>query len=130
MTHTWPGNVRELENAVEHALDHGERRSLMPEDLPASVTTPERDIVEEATLDNVTLSEVERRYILRILEKMDGHQIKTAQILGIDRRTLYRRLRQYGFGGSLPDDEEDFDQVVKRTCRRRLFQPEAGEGRR
>jgi hypothetical protein len=46
---------------------------------------------------------------------MDGHQIKTAQILGIDRRTLYRRLRQYGYGGSLQDEEEDFDQVGKKS---------------
>jgi DNA-binding NtrC family response regulator len=107
MTHTWPGNVRELENAVEHALTMGSEDILGPEDLPASVTTPERDIVEEATLDNVSLEEVERRYILRILEKMDGHQIKTAQILGIDRRTLYRRLRQYGYGGSLREDDLD-----------------------
>ena len=115
MTHTWPGNVRELENAVEHALTMGSGEVLMPEDLPASVTTPERDIVDEATLDNVTLSEVERRYILRILEKMDGHQIKTAQILGIDRRTLYRRLRQYGYGGSLQEEEDDFVQVDKKS---------------
>ena len=123
MTHTWPGNVRELENAVEHALTMGSGEVLMPEDLPASVTTPERDIVEEATLDNVTLSEVERRYILRILEKMDGHQIKTAQILGIDRRTLYRRLRQYGYGGSLQDEEEDFDQVGKKSVRAQASTP-------
>lgn len=108
MTHAWPGNVRELENAVEHALTMGSGEILTPEDLPASITAPERDIVEEATLDNVPLSEVERRYILRILDKMGGHQIKTAQVLGIDRRTLYRRLRQYGYGGALRDDE-DFD---------------------
>ena len=107
MTRTWPGNVRELENAVEHALTMGSGDILNPEDLPASVTAPERDIVEEATLDNVSLEEVERRYILRILEKMDGHQIKTAQILGIDRRTLYRRLRQYGYGGHLREEDMD-----------------------
>jgi DNA-binding NtrC family response regulator len=106
MTHAWPGNVRELENAVEHALTMGSGEILTPEDLPASITAPERDIVEEATLDNVPLSEVERRYILRILDKMGGHQIKTAQVLGIDRRTLYRRLRQYGYGGALRDDDE------------------------
>ena len=121
MTHTWPGNVRELENAVEHALTMGSGEVLTPEDLPASVTTPERDIVEEATLDNVTLSEVERRYILRILEKMDGHQIKTAQILGIDRRTLYRRLRQYGYGGALQDEEDDFDQESKKSVGAQAF---------
>jgi DNA-binding NtrC family response regulator len=112
MTHTWPGNVRELENAVEHALTMGSGEILGAEDLPASVTSPERDIVEEAVLDNSTLAEVERRYILRILEKMDGHQIRTAQVLGIDRRTLYRRLRQYGYGGALKDalmSDEDLD---------------------
>jgi two-component system, NtrC family, response regulator HydG len=121
MTHTWPGNVRELENAVEHALTMGSGDVLTPEDLPASVTTPERDIVEEATLDNATLAEVERRYILRILEKMDGHQIKTAQILSIDRRTLYRRLRQYGYGGSFQEDEDDTDQAGKKNMRAQAF---------
>lgn len=107
MTHTWPGNVRELENAIEHALTMGSGEILLPEDLPVSVTAPERDIVQEATLDDVPLAEVERRYILRILEKMGGHQIKTATILGIDRRTLYRRLRQYRYAGRIPDDDEE-----------------------
>jgi len=108
MTHSWPGNVRELENAVEHALTMGSGEILTMDDLPSSVTSPERDIVEEAVLDNVPLAEVERRYIIKILEKMGGHQIRTAQILGIDRRTLYRRLRQYGYGGHLRDEESDF----------------------
>jgi two-component system, NtrC family, response regulator HydG len=105
MTHSWPGNVRELENAVEHALTMGNGDILLPEDLPASVTAPERDVVEDAALDNVTLAEVERRYILRILDKTGGHQLNTAEILGIDRRTLYRRLRQYGYGGSSAGDD-------------------------
>ncbi|HXG90759.1 MAG TPA: sigma-54 dependent transcriptional regulator [Blastocatellia bacterium] len=109
MTHSWPGNVRELENAVEHALTMGTGEVLTAEDLPVSVTSPERDIIEEAVLDNVSLAELERRYILRILEKMEGHQIKTAQVLGIDRRTLYRRLRQYGYGGSTSEQDEAAD---------------------
>src|SRR5262249_12710848 len=83
MTHSWPGNVRELENAVEHALTMGGGEYLLPEDLPVSVTAPERDIVSEATLDDLTLAELEHRYILRVLEKMSGHQLKTARILGI-----------------------------------------------
>lgn len=113
MTHAWPGNVRELENAVEHALTMGSGEILLPEDLPASVTAPERDIVQEASLDDVALAEVERRYILRILEKMGGHQIKTASILGIDRRTLYRRLRQYRHAGRLgTEDEEETDESI------------------
>ncbi|HJZ67603.1 MAG TPA: sigma-54 dependent transcriptional regulator, partial [Blastocatellia bacterium] len=68
MTHAWPGNVRELENAVEHALTMGRGELLLPEDLPVSVTAPERDIVSEATLDDLTLAELERRYIVRVLE--------------------------------------------------------------
>jgi len=120
MTHAWPGNVRELENAVEHALTMGSEDILTVQDLPASITAPERDIVEEAVIDNVPLSEVERRYILRILEKMGGHQIRTAQVLGIDRRTLYRRLRQYGYGGSLRDDEDLEDDASESAQARAL----------
>ncbi|MCI0490079.1 MAG: sigma-54 dependent transcriptional regulator [Blastocatellia bacterium] len=105
MTHTWPGNVRELENAVEHALTMGSGETLTVEDLPTSVTASERDIVDEALLDNATLAEVERRYILRVLEKMEGHQMRTAHALGIDRRTLYRRLRQYGQGSDKNNED-------------------------
>lgn len=114
MTHSWPGNVRELENAVEHALTMGRGDVLLLEDLPLSVTAPERDIVQEAILDDVPLAELERRYILRILEKMGGHQIKTSRVLGIDRRTLYRRLRQYGQTARLQDDDEgeDLDEPI------------------
>jgi two-component system, NtrC family, response regulator HydG len=118
MTHNWPGNVRELENAVEYALTMGQSDLLGVEDLPEKVTNPERDIVEEAALDGVTLEEMERRYILRVLKKMGGHQIKTAQVLGIDRRTLYRRLRQYGvdasiakMGGDFDDFDDEFDEA-------------------
>ncbi len=109
MTHTWPGNVRELENAVEHALTMGRGEILLPEDLPVSVTAPERDIVSEATLDDLTLADLERRYIIRVLEKMGGHQLKTARVLGIDRRTLYRRLRQYGRASGDETEEEDLE---------------------
>lgn len=97
MGHVWPGNVRELENAVEHALTMGSGDVLMLDDLPASITAQERDLVEEALLDDAPLAEIEKRYIIRVLEKVSGHQINAARLLGIDRRTLYRRLRQYGY---------------------------------
>ena len=106
MAHSWPGNVRELENAVEHALTMGADETLTPGDLPDGVTAPERDVVEEALLDSASLEEIERRYILRVLEKMEGHQLKTAHVLGIDRRTLYRRLKQYGYGAGGQDSDE------------------------
>jgi DNA-binding NtrC family response regulator len=121
MTHGWPGNVRELENAVEYALTMGLSETLSVEDLPDKVTNPDRDIVEEATLDGATLEEMERRYILRVLKKMGGHQIKTAEVLGIDRRTLYRRLRQYGvdasiakYGADASGDEYDDENASQR----------------
>jgi DNA-binding NtrC family response regulator len=97
MTHAWPGNVRELENAVEHALTMGGGDVLTAGDLPASVASPDRDVVRESAAENASLEEVERRYILSIMEKVGGHQINAARVLGIDRRTLYRRLRQYGY---------------------------------
>ena len=107
MTHNWPGNVRELENAVEYALTMGLGDVLGVEDLPDKITNPERDVIEEAAVDGVPLEEVERRYILRVLKKMGGHQIRTAQTLGIDRRTLYRRLRQYGVESLRGRDGDD-----------------------
>jgi DNA-binding NtrC family response regulator len=99
VSHSWPGNVRELENAVEHALTMGVGEVLGPEDLPLSVRAPERDVVDEATMDGLTLEELERRYILAVMEKVGGHQTNASRWLGIDRRTLYRRLREYGYNG-------------------------------
>src|SRR5262244_53518 len=117
MTHVWPGNVRELENAIEHALTMGSGDILMPEDLPGSVTRPERDLVEEAALDDASLADVERRYILRVLEKTGGHQIRTAEVLGIDRRTLYRRLKQYGYGSRRDDIDDREDESTEIEAR-------------
>jgi|ERR1051325_2856248 DNA-binding NtrC family response regulator len=97
MAHTWPGNVRELENAVEHALTMGGGEVLSLDDLPASITSHDRDIVEEVLQEDAPLAELEKRYILHVVKKVGGHQINAARLLGIDRRTLYRRLRQYGY---------------------------------
>lgn len=105
MTHSWPGNVRELENAVEYALTMGVGEVLHTSDLPLSITSPDRDLAMEAAEGDVPLKEVERRYIIKIYEKMGGHQVNAARVLGIDRRTLYRRLREYGYIS--PHEHED-----------------------
>jgi two-component system, NtrC family, response regulator AtoC len=95
----WPGNVRELENAVEYALAIGVDQELGIDDLPPDVlkggSEIQNDAFKEYTSSNLSLAEVERRYIISMLQRYAGHQIKTAAALGIDRRTLYRKLQQY-----------------------------------
>ncbi len=92
--HGWPGNVRELENAVEHAvvLARGSRIDLedLPDDL--SLVLP----AAYAPGDTRTLEEVERDYILAILEAVKGNKVQAAQRLRIGTATLYRKLKQYG----------------------------------
>lgn len=88
----WPGNVRELEHWVERAAyaPAGERVTG-----GAGVRTPPAS--ELAALDEAhyTLEELERRYILHVLDQEEGHQSRAADRLGIDRRTLYRKLKGY-----------------------------------
>jgi DNA-binding NtrC family response regulator len=95
MSHTWPGNVRELENVIERAVTLGRGPAVLPGDLPAHLaggTNPlERAVNKEATLEDL-----EKDYIAMILRRTRGHQIRAASILGIDRRTLYRKIRRFG----------------------------------
>jgi transcriptional regulator with PAS, ATPase and Fis domain len=94
MSHTWPGNVRELENVIERAVTLGRGPAVEPRDLPphlAGGTNPlERALAKEATLEDL-----EKYYIAMILRRTKGHQIRAASILGIDRRTLYRKIRRF-----------------------------------
>jgi two-component system, NtrC family, response regulator AtoC len=87
----WPGNVRELENVVERAVILCESNLLGAEDL--SVPTP-AVIAELGT--NPSLEEMEKNYILRVLKEANGNQSKASQLLGIDRKTLYLKLKKYG----------------------------------
>jgi two-component system response regulator AtoC len=111
MRYSWPGNVRELENAIEYALAIGEKMELSVDDLPTHVLTSARRAsdevdgteMDELLLGSLPLSEVERRYILFVLKRQQGNQIKAAAVLGIDRRTLYRKLKRYG---PLSDSDE------------------------
>jgi DNA-binding NtrC family response regulator len=90
----WPGNVRELENVIERAvtLTRGDR--IMPEDFPPAIQGARREkrIIDDAADRVLPLEDVEREYILRILEKTGGNKYQAAQMLGIDRKTLYRKL--------------------------------------
>jgi len=99
----WPGNVRELENAVEYAMAIGTGEELTLQDLPVELTEdPQRDsknlrrLLEAYMSDRIPLAEIEKRYILSVLQQFGGNQVKAAAALGIDRSKLYRRLKQYG----------------------------------
>jgi len=96
MDFPWPGNVRELENVIERAVTLARGEKILPEDLPPSVqgTRGERRVIDEAADRILPLQEVEKAYILRILEKTGGNKYQAAQTLGIDRKTLYRKLAE------------------------------------
>lgn len=99
----WPGNVRQLRNAIEHAVIVGTPPDIEVEDLPSEVrgggTSAEARAVPTGDSSDpglVTLGELERLHIIRVLESTEFHQAKAAEILGINRRTLYRKIRDYG----------------------------------
>jgi two-component system, NtrC family, response regulator HydG len=101
MAYNWPGNVRELENCMEHAVALARFDQITVEDLPEKIRAyrAERFVVAaNDPTEIVTMDELERRYILRVLSLVGGNKSRAAQVLGFDRRTLYRKLERYGDG--------------------------------
>ncbi len=95
LSYPWPGNVRELDNMVQRCLMLADGDVVGQEDLSSMLlesTEGEHDQYD----DDMTLDEIERRHILRILENTGWHKKRSAQILGIDPSTLYRKLEKYG----------------------------------
>jgi DNA-binding NtrC family response regulator len=95
----WPGNVRELENCIERAVALLRFDEVTVDDLPEKVRQYRADRLVFATDDLaevLTIDELERRYILRVLAICGGNKSRTADLLGLDRRTLYRRIDRYG----------------------------------
>jgi DNA-binding NtrC family response regulator len=113
----WPGNVRELENVIEYALALGNGDELGIEDLPLELSESRvqsnsddfRELLQAYMNDAVPLAEIEKRYILSVLQQFGGNQVRAAAALGIDRSKLYRRLRQYGVKAVkfLQEEEQD-----------------------
>jgi len=96
----WEGNARELENVIERALALTDRVELRPEDLPlgadeeraaGSQVVPEQALLRTAVGKRMTVHELVDRYIEQVLELTGGNKVQAARILGINRRTLYRR---------------------------------------
>lgn len=96
LAHHWPGNVRELENVVERAVALAESDLIGPDDLPHTMQERKsQDRLATAVAQGFTLDQLEREYIERILEIEGGNKTRAAQRLGLDRKTLYRKLEEY-----------------------------------
>jgi DNA-binding NtrC family response regulator len=98
MAYDWPGNVRELENCIERAVALARFDHLTVEDLPEQIRAYRADsIVTSANgVDDVlSVAELEQRYIERTLKLLKGNKARAAEMLGLDRRTLYRKLERY-----------------------------------
>jgi len=95
LNYSWPGNVRELENVIQRAMTLSQHEVILPEDLPATVIqTPDKKLVEKALEENFTLDQLEKEYIKKVLIEAGGNKSKAAEILGLDRKTLYRKLEE------------------------------------
>jgi len=98
-TYAWPGNVRELEHAIERAVALARSPLLLPEDLPVDVRA-QAARVPELPAKRMTLEELKHWYVALVLDEAGGNKVRAAELLGIDRRTLYRILER-------ADDPED-----------------------
>jgi DNA-binding NtrC family response regulator len=96
-SHSWPGNVRELENAVQRALALSESDVISVEDLPEQLREPvDPESARGAGTPGVSLANVTRDHVLRVLQSVRGNKAAAARLLGVDRKTLYRKLEAYG----------------------------------
>ena len=95
LNYSWPGNVRELENVIERAITLSQHEFILPEDLPPSlVQEADENLIEKGLRKKYTLPQLEREYIKRVLVEVGGNKTKAAEILGFDRKTLYRKLQE------------------------------------
>jgi DNA-binding NtrC family response regulator len=91
----WPGNVRELENTIERLVVFSRGSTIDVADLPFRAAS-EPDLHERLFVDLPSLDEIERRYLLHVIEQVGGNRTRAAEVLGIDRRTLYRMAERFG----------------------------------
>ena len=96
LAYSWPGNVRELRNVMERALALTRYDSVTIEDLPDKIRDHRGGTVfigGDDPTQLVPLEEIEKRYIEHVLQAVDQNRTQAARILGLDRKTLYRKLK-------------------------------------
>ena len=95
--YSWPGNVRELQNCIEAAVTLARKGEIGVADLPARIrrVSAAGVVADDGASPLLSIDEMERRHILRVLDAVRGNRTVAARTLGLDRKTLYRKLQQY-----------------------------------
>jgi two-component system response regulator HydG len=98
MRYEWPGNVRELENCIERAVIMARDEVIVPADFPPAI----QKLLQEGEREGfdlpsgISLAEMEKALIMKTLEETSGNRTRAAELLGINRRTLQNKLKEYG----------------------------------
>ncbi|EFK07828.1 fused DNA-binding response regulator in two-component regulatory system with ZraS: response regulator/sigma54 interaction protein [delta proteobacterium NaphS2] len=104
LRYTWPGNVRELMNAVERSVVMSRSERIQPDDLPPEIQNRQQEDPVDFSLkiwdEGVSLEEMEKATIIKTLESTAGNKSEAARRLGITRKTLRKKLKDYGIGPS------------------------------
>ncbi len=103
ISYVWPGNVRELQNCIERAVAMARYDHIAVDDLPEKIRTYRRShvlVVSDDPSELVPMEVVERRYIERVLEAVQGNKSAAARVLGYERKRLYRKIEKLGIDGN------------------------------
>jgi DNA-binding NtrC family response regulator len=94
--YSWPGNVRELENVIERAVAMARGAALLPEDLPERLRSGAHatSVLSQARETQMTLRQLEQTYVAETLRRAGGNKSRAAEMLGLDRKTLYRKIEE------------------------------------
>jgi len=96
LRHPWPGNVRELRNTIERLVVSSRGALIEAFDLNDTTATVRPALENQPFSDLPTLDDLERRYLVYVLDAAKGNRTRAAEILGVDRRTLYRMAERFG----------------------------------